>query len=363
MPRQLWLPDVLRKAGLTVREAPGWESRGTATFNPVGVMWHHTATGTNWSDQKVTDFLSNGRSDLAGPLCHLQLNRDGSYVVIAAGRANHAGTGKWNNITAGNTNFIGIEATNDGVGEPWPQAQLNAYYVGTAAIIRYINGSSDNVIGHKEWTSRKIDPRGIDMPQARETVSAIINGGTVPAAAPVTSPTVPVSTRRPTLRYLDKGPSVRYMQERLLAHGFNPGPIDGDFGPRSLTEVHKLQTQRGLVSDGIVGPATWSELEKNAGPHAPKPSTIIKTLKPVPPKKVDPVKFSQRCTSQTLRRGSRGVCVSSIQRRLNSLGFDCGTPDGVFGAKTDKAVKNFQSYRKLLSDGVVGKQTWSELQK
>lgn len=367
MPRQLWLPDVLRQAGLTVREAPGWDTRGTATFNPVGVMWHHTATGTNWTDQRVTDLLVRGRSDLPGPLCHLQLNRDGSYVVIAAGRANHAGTGRWNNITAGNTNFIGIEATNDGVGEPWSQTILDAYHVGTAAIVRHLNGSVDNVIGHKEWTTRKIDPRGIDMNQVRQRVSEILR------EKPSGLPDLPSglewgqgglpSVSRPTVRYLDRGPNVRYLQERLLAHGFNPGPIDGDFGPRTLTQVHKFQTDRRLVSDGIVGPATWGELEKNAGPHAPTPSPIVTTLKPQTPPPPPPVTFSQRCTSQLFRKGSRGNCVASIQRRLNTLGFGAGTPDGIFGPKTNAAVKNFQSHRKLLSDGVVGPKTWSELQK
>jgi len=367
MPRQLWIPQVLRDAGLTVREAPGWENRGTATFDPIGVMWHHTASGPNWTEQNLTNLLVNGRSDLPGPLCHLQLNRDGSYVVIAAGRANHAGSGSWKGITTGNTSFIGIEAANDGVGEPWSSPQLDAYYRGTAALLKHINGSVDNVIGHKEWTTRKIDPAGIDMSDARRRVEAIIN------QKPSGLPDLPTglnlgqgglpSVSRPTLRYLDKGPQVRYMQGRLLAHRFNPGPIDGDFGPRTLTEVHKFQTARKLVSDGIVGPATWSELEKNAGPHAPKPNPIVTTLTPTIKPPPPPAKFNTRCTSQVLRRGARNNCVAPLQRRLNALGFDAGTPDGAFGPKTERAVRDFQSNRKLLIDGVVGPKTWSELEK
>jgi peptidoglycan hydrolase-like protein with peptidoglycan-binding domain len=364
MPRQLWIPQVLRAAGLTVREAPGWESRGTTTFNPVGVMWHHTATGTNWTDQSLTNFLVNGRQDLAGPLCHLQLNRDGSYVVIAAGRANHAGSGSWPGITTGNTSFIGIEAANNGVGEEWPAAQLDAYHRGTAAIVKHINGSVDNVIGHKEWTKRKIDPRGIDMDNARSRVAQLLTepGGPQAPSAPV-APRPPVTTSRPTLRYLDKNSNVRYLQQRLLAHRFDTGPIDGDFGPRTLTEVHKFQRSRGLVADGIVGRATWAELEKDSGPFSPQPSVIKTTVSAPTPPPPTPAVFNARCVSQTVRRGDRNACVAPLQRRLNALGFNAGTPDGSFGPKTEAAVRSFQSHRKLLTDGVVGPKTWSELQK
>lgn len=362
MPRQPWIAQVLREAGLTVREAPGWETRGTATFGPIGVMWHHTASGRNWTDQGLTNFLVNGRSDLSGPLCHLQLNRDGSYVVIAAGRANHAGPGSWKGINTGNTSFIGIEAANDGVGEPWPQAQLDAYHLGTAALIKHINGSVDNVIGHKEWTTRKIDPAGIDMDDVRKRVSDIINGRT-PSPAPTRLSTRRAAPSRQTLRYLARGADARHLQERLLAHGFDPGPIDGDFGPRTLTEVTKFQRSRRLVQDGIVGAATWAELDKNAGPFAPKPTATRATLTPPTPAKVRPARFNSSCKAQVLRRTSRGNCVSQLQRRLNALGFDAGTPDGSFGPKTETAIRNFQSHRKLLTDGVVGNKTWSELEK
>jgi peptidoglycan hydrolase-like protein with peptidoglycan-binding domain len=350
MPRQLWIAQVLRDAGLTVREAPGWETRGTATFDPVGVMWHHTASGPNWTDQSLTNLLVNGRPDLSGPLCQLQLNRDGSYVVIAAGRANHAGAGAWNGITTGNTSFIGIEAANDGVGEPWPAAQLDAYYRGTAALIRHINGSVENVIGHKEWTTRKIDPRGIDMNDARNTVSSVLRGtynSTPPARPQVVNPG---NSIRPTLRTGSRGQDVVYLQERLNHHGIELRPIDGIFGIMTEQSVRRFQQNKKLSVDGVVGPATWSELNKSARPVivAP-PSSSIK----IPPS----------CSSNIFRRGSRGPCVGIIQRRLNSLGLGAGTPDNSFGPKTEAAVRNFQSQRKLLSDGVVGPKTWSELKK
>lgn len=365
MPRQLWLPKVLIEAGLEVYVEPGWEDRGSSRFKPVGVMWHHTATGTNWSTKNLTNLLTNGRSDLKGPLCHLQLNRDGVYIVIAAGKANHAGTGKWKDIRYGNTNFIGIEAANDGRGEPWPDAQIAAYRIGTAAILKHLNSSADYLVGHKEWApSRKIDPKGLDMAVERAEVSLIMSGHKK-VSVPKPEKVQDNAESNPILRYNSSGSDVAYLQRRLDAHGFDPGPIDGDFGPRTLAQTKSFQAKKGLKPDGIVGRLTWAELKKEPSVKVVNDSGAIKSA---PAKKIEkttvpPAKFSQNCLSQVLKSKSRGNCVAVLQRRLNQLGFPCGAPDGVFGKKTTLAVKRFQSNRKLLVDGVVGKKTWSELQK
>ena len=63
----------------------------------------------------------------------------------------------------------------------------------------------------------------------------------------------------------------------------------------------------------------------------------------------------------TVRKGSGGTDVMILQQLLNSLGYDCGTPDGIFGSKTDKAVKSFQKKNNLKVDGIVGKGTWTAL--
>ena len=58
--------------------------------------------------------------------------------------------------------------------------------------------------------------------------------------------------------------------------------------------------------------------------------------------------------------GSMGTIVSLLQSRLNSIGFSCGSVDGMFGQNTKQAVMNFQKSRKLSVDGIVGKNTWSK---
>lgn len=63
----------------------------------------------------------------------------------------------------------------------------------------------------------------------------------------------------------------------------------------------------------------------------------------------------------TLRRGSTGELVKQLQRTLNFLLEENLTVDGVFGAKTEAAVKVFQSKMGLTADGVVGPKTWAEL--
>ena len=62
-----------------------------------------------------------------------------------------------------------------------------------------------------------------------------------------------------------------------------------------------------------------------------------------------------------LRRGSRGAAVADLQRRLAALGLDTGAADGLFGARTDTAVRSFQRRRGLSADGIVGAQTWGQL--
>ena len=62
-----------------------------------------------------------------------------------------------------------------------------------------------------------------------------------------------------------------------------------------------------------------------------------------------------------LKKGMRGDDVVVLQVKLNALGYDCGTADGVFGKKTEAAVKAFQADNELVSDGIVGPATWDML--
>jgi peptidoglycan hydrolase-like protein with peptidoglycan-binding domain len=59
-----------------------------------------------------------------------------------------------------------------------------------------------------------------------------------------------------------------------------------------------------------------------------------------------------------IRYGSQGADVKELQKALNQNGYKL-TEDGIFGANTLKAVKDYQQKNKLSVDGIVGDQTWN----
>lgn len=185
--------DALRAAGLTVydeRVAPrpgGW--------NPLAVLWHHVGDvppGALRVPAPSIGLCQHGRSDLAGPLCQWLVDGDGGWNWITDGRANHAGQGdkdvwQWLNTNPahrladpprpddnldtadGNGHLVGIEVEGNG---NWSAKLYAAMVRGTQALLDHYQLPRTNVIGHKEWTNRKVDPAGIDMHQARVDVSA-----------------------------------------------------------------------------------------------------------------------------------------------------------------------------------------------
>lgn len=66
---------------------------------------------------------------------------------------------------------------------------------------------------------------------------------------------------------------------------------------------------------------------------------------------------------QTLNKNSRGNLVRFIQLTLKDIGIYTGNIDGIFGVKTENAVKEFQKNNNLTTDGIVGKDTYNALLK
>jgi len=180
-----WLPKVLTDAGLKVAEVPGWQDRGAGGADvgqTLGVLCHHTGIRSKLN-MPTLNALINGRAAeknltaIPGPLAQLGLGRDGTFFVVAAGRANHAGTGMWQGITSGNTHFIGIEAENSGDDDdPWPQVQLDAYQRGVAAILKHIGQPAIFCAGHKEYAPKRKDDPSFDMVTFRAAVEKILSG-------------------------------------------------------------------------------------------------------------------------------------------------------------------------------------------
>lgn len=64
---------------------------------------------------------------------------------------------------------------------------------------------------------------------------------------------------------------------------------------------------------------------------------------------------------KTISAGADGPEVAAIQQRLQVHGFAIGTIDGSYGSRTTSAVSAFQQSKRLNSDGIVDKETWTAL--
>lgn len=81
---------------------------------------------------------------------------------------------------------------------------------------------------------------------------------------PEPQPEPPVD--KPMLKRGSVGEYVKLLQKILIKLGYDLGgtSIDGKFGKKTENAVKKFQKSKGLVADGIVGPLTWTELDKVA---------------------------------------------------------------------------------------------------
>ncbi len=147
-----------------------------------------------------------------------------------------------------------------------------------------------------------------------------------------------------TLRFGDKGLDVKYVMERLYALGYYNKKIDEKFGSGMLAAVKAFQRKNSLTADGIIGKKSLETLFSvgvlDADDLVPEP---------------------EEETKLPLKKGDQGEEVARVQLRLNDLGYAVGTADGIFGAKTQAAVKLFQARNALTVDGKVGQRTMDKL--
>ena len=73
------------------------------------------------------------------------------------------------------------------------------------------------------------------------------------------------------------------------------------------------------------------------------------------------VAFAPTVNAAVLKKGSRGNLVKTLQTKLKNWGYYKGSVDGIFGAKTQEAVKYFQRKNGLSVDGIVGSKTAAAL--
>lgn len=76
---------------------------------------------------------------------------------------------------------------------------------------------------------------------------------------------------------------------------------------------------------------------------------------------IDPPKTYVDIKAERLIKGSKGDAVMALQILLVGKGYGTFTPDGSFGALTEKAVRDFQSKNGTGVDGICGVKTWNKL--
>ncbi|GAA5057252.1 peptidoglycan-binding protein [Streptomyces similanensis] len=264
---------ALRAEGVTVAEHGAWSTHNRnaiGAWGPAtGVMLHHTVGAAS------VDVCRAGRPDLPGPLCIAVIAKDGTAHLVGYGRTNHAGSGSKAVYAAvcdgtplpsrpgpdaidGNAHFYGFEIENWGDGrDPYPEAQLSAVERIAAALCRAHGWDADRVIGHKEWTTRKIDP-SFSMPGMRARIARRL--GTGPDQGPCTP--------FPGAAFFAAGrrsPVITAMGRRLVAEGCGryeqgPGPSWTEADRRSYAAWQRKLGYTGADADGIPGRTSWTKL-------------------------------------------------------------------------------------------------------
>jgi peptidoglycan hydrolase-like protein with peptidoglycan-binding domain len=129
--------------------------------------------------------------------------------------------------------------------------------------------------------------------------------------------------------------AVREVQRKLRRLGWQPGPVDGLYGPRTKAAVTRLQVAARIGVDGVVGPQTRRAISN--------------------------------AQQEPLRRGAGfaqldgSPRVRALQTKLERRGLRPGPIDGLFGPRTQAAVQRLQRGGGEAATGVVTARTASLL--
>ena len=305
------LPDVLEALNLNVWVADGYEygqgdylwtnphtNVGSYHEKPFGYMVHHSASAS--ANPPPSD--TSKASAWIGLLRDGKLYQEGGGVptiyLASAGPARISSgygykpaaldytfkelrapvkAGGADGSTALNRYSFNMETVHLGDGSTVDSGVLD-HVVGLGIALEQMCNLKEMTLGHRSWTTRKIDPYWDNDASCIIEVQNRV-AGDEPTDPPVDPPPSQGDEYMfPTLRegdgyYNGSNPqyraAVKAEQIMLAYHGFKDAKsvdgtcsADGARGEGTVAASKSFQTAKGLTSDGICGPDTWDELNK-----------------------------------------------------------------------------------------------------
>ncbi len=219
------------------------------------------------------------------------------------------------------------------------------YYTGNITGV-YNTATTEAVKAFQKKSSLEQD--GILGPITRTVLYGVNAIYAVPTAIPVSTPTPTTTPLTPenviVIRAGSMGEVVRRLQARLQELGYYTSRLDGVYLTDDIEAVRAFQSANGLKVDGKAGYETQTALYSDSAIRGNANVTSGETA-----------------LVNTLRYGSEGNEVTTLQNRLIALGYLAGSADGKFGRDTKSAVIAFQKANGLSADGVVGTDTSTRL--
>ena len=177
------------------------------------------------------------------------------------------------------------------------------------------------------------------------------------------------------LKYGDRGNDVKEIQSYLIAQNLLHAEADGVYGTATVNAIKDFQTALGLEVDGVCGAETYKLLRAAAYDEIDIANYTPGDYVPEPPKTVSATVNSVLGVINTvsevaqyagvgdvIKLGMEGEGVVYLQNKLIEHGFYDGEADGVAGASTINALKDFQYSRGMKADGICGRRTYSALE-
>ena len=232
---------------------------------------------------------------------------------------------------------------------------VNPYYS------EYCDGKSVTCPGLKQWGTVTLANQGRTALQ----ILKYYYGNDIEIVRTNNIQSIPQSYPGSPIRQGDSGTAVFTLQRQLnrITKDYpflGKLTVDGVFGSRMAATVRAFQKQFNLTADGMVGRQTWYKI-----------SYIYVSVKDLAELTSEGEVSSGTLSDGTwggtvLRTGSTGSAVEQLQFWLNTLAqYESSIPsltvDGVYGTGTANAVRAFQRKYGLTVDGVVGRNTWTEL--